>query len=65
MYRVRRRNLSPQRRRSDLLGGIDVSIHRLSVLLGEEPDALRSELEKTNPIPPLDRKSMSVCLPIS
>ena len=34
-----------------LLSGIDVSIHRLSVLLGEEPDALRSELEKTNPIP--------------
>ncbi len=34
-----------------LLGGIDVSIHRLSVLLGEEPGALRSELERTNPIP--------------
>src|SRR5713226_4440646 len=34
-----------------LLSGIDVSIHRLSVLLGEEPGALRSELEKTNPIP--------------
>ena len=27
-----------------LLSGIDVSIHRLSVLLGEEPGALRSEL---------------------
>src|SRR5260221_10576730 len=34
-----------------LLSAIDVSIHRLSVLLGEEPGALRSELEKTNPIP--------------
>ncbi len=34
-----------------LRGGIDVSIHRLSVLLGEEPGALRSELEKTQPIP--------------
>src|SRR5467141_56131 len=34
-----------------LLGGIDVSINRLSVLLGEEPGALRSELEKTSPIP--------------
>jgi len=34
-----------------LLSGIDVSIHRLSVLLGEEPGALRGELEKTNPIP--------------
>ena len=34
-----------------LLSGIDVSIHRLSVLLGEEPGALRSELERTNPIP--------------
>ena len=34
-----------------LLSGIDVSIHRLSVLLAEEPGALRSELEKTNPIP--------------
>src|SRR6267378_1235367 len=34
-----------------LLSGIDVAIHRLSVLLGEEPGALRSELEKTNPIP--------------
>jgi len=48
-----------------LLIGIDVSIHRLSVLLGEEPDALRSELEKTNPIPSAGRRSMSVCLPIS
>ena len=35
----------------NLLSGIDVSIHRLSVLLGEEPGALRSELEKTKPIP--------------
>jgi outer membrane protein, multidrug efflux system len=34
-----------------LLSGIDVSIHRLSVLLGEEPGALRSEVEKTSPIP--------------
>ena len=34
-----------------LLSGIDVSIHRLSVLLGEEPGALRGELEKTSPIP--------------
>jgi NodT family efflux transporter outer membrane factor (OMF) lipoprotein len=34
-----------------LLSGIDVSIHRLSVLLGEEPGALRSELEKVSPIP--------------
>ena len=31
--------------------GIDVSIHRLSVLLGEEPGALRRELEKAGPIP--------------
>jgi NodT family efflux transporter outer membrane factor (OMF) lipoprotein len=35
-----------------LLGGIDISIHRLSVLLGEEPGALRSELENASPIPP-------------
>src|SRR6266581_530823 len=34
-----------------LLAAIDVSIHRLSVLLGEEPGALRSELEKASPIP--------------
>ncbi len=34
-----------------LLAGIDVSIHRLSVLLGEEPGAVRSELERANPIP--------------
>jgi outer membrane protein, multidrug efflux system len=34
-----------------LLAGIDVSIHRLSVLLGEEPGALRTELEKSKPIP--------------
>lgn len=34
-----------------LLAGIDISIHRLSVLLGEEPGALRSELEKSQPIP--------------
>ena len=34
-----------------LLSGIEVSIHRLSVLLGEEPGALRSELETTSPIP--------------
>ena len=35
----------------NLLSGIDVSVHRLSVLLAEEPGALRSELEKTSPIP--------------
>src|SRR2546425_107129 len=35
-----------------LISAIDVSIHRLSVLLGEEPGALRGELEKTGPIPP-------------
>jgi outer membrane protein, multidrug efflux system len=35
----------------DLLAGIGVSIHRLSVLLGEEPGALHSELEQTKPIP--------------
>ncbi len=34
-----------------LLSGIDVSIHRLSVLLGEEPGALRSELAEASPIP--------------
>ncbi len=34
-----------------LRSGIEVSIHRLSVLLGEEPGALRSELEKAQPIP--------------
>ncbi len=34
-----------------LLSGIDVSIHRLGILLGEEPGALRSELEKAGPIP--------------
>jgi len=34
-----------------LSSGIEVSIHRLSVLLGEEPGALRSELENTSPIP--------------
>lgn len=34
-----------------LLSGIDVSIHRLGVLLGEGPGALRSELEKKSPIP--------------
>jgi NodT family efflux transporter outer membrane factor (OMF) lipoprotein len=34
-----------------LLGGIDISIHRLSVLLGEEPGALREELEKSKAIP--------------
>ena len=35
-----------------LVGGIDVSIHRLSVLLGEEPGALHAELEKSGAIPP-------------
>ncbi|PYU90880.1 MAG: hypothetical protein DMG08_16705 [Acidobacteria bacterium] len=35
----------------DVSSGIDVSVHRLSVLLAEEPGALRSELEKTSPIP--------------
>lgn len=34
-----------------LLSGVDVSIHRLSVLSGEEPGALRSELDKSRPIP--------------
>jgi NodT family efflux transporter outer membrane factor (OMF) lipoprotein len=34
-----------------LVSGIDVSIHRLSVLLGEEPGALRSELENASAIP--------------
>lgn len=34
-----------------LLSDIDVSIHRLSVLLGEEPGALREELAKPSPIP--------------
>jgi outer membrane protein, multidrug efflux system len=34
-----------------LLAGADVSIHRLSVLLGDEPGALRTELEKSKPIP--------------
>src|SRR4029077_13081191 len=34
-----------------LLSGIDVSIHRLSVLLGQEPGSLRSELEKPSAIP--------------
>ena len=34
-----------------LLSGIDGSIHHLSVLLGEEPGALRADLEKTSPIP--------------
>jgi outer membrane protein, multidrug efflux system len=34
-----------------LLSGIDLAIHRLSVLLGEEPGALRTELEKIQPIP--------------
>jgi outer membrane protein, multidrug efflux system len=34
-----------------LLSGIDVSIHRLSVLLGKEPGALRAELENAGPIP--------------
>jgi len=34
-----------------LLSGIDVSVHRLSVLLGQEPGSLRSELEKPSAIP--------------
>jgi len=34
-----------------LLSGIDVSVHRLSVLLGQEPGTLRSELEMAAPIP--------------
>ena len=45
-----------------LLSGIDVSIHRLSVLLGEEPGALRSELQKASPIPAAGR-SVEVGLP--
>ncbi|MDE3179474.1 MAG: efflux transporter outer membrane subunit [Acidobacteriota bacterium] len=38
-----------------LLSGIDVSIHRLSVLLDEEPGALRRELKTTGPIPTAGR----------
>jgi multidrug efflux system outer membrane protein len=34
-----------------LASGIEISIHRLSVLLGEEPGALRAELESVGPIP--------------
>ncbi|MEW5979304.1 MAG: efflux transporter outer membrane subunit [Acidobacteriota bacterium] len=34
-----------------LLSGIEVAIHRLSVLLGEEPGALRKELETPGAIP--------------
>ncbi len=34
-----------------LQSGIEVSIHRLSVLVGEEPGALRNELAKVSPIP--------------
>jgi NodT family efflux transporter outer membrane factor (OMF) lipoprotein len=34
-----------------LQSGIEVSIHRLSVLLGEEPGALRSELLPNAPVP--------------
>lgn len=34
-----------------LSSGIDISIHRLSVLLGQEPGALRNELENARPIP--------------
>lgn len=34
-----------------LATGLDVSIHRLSVLLGREPQALRSELNKAGPLP--------------
>jgi NodT family efflux transporter outer membrane factor (OMF) lipoprotein len=45
-----------------LLSGIDVSIHRLSVLLGEEPGALGSELEKASPIPAVG-PSVEVGLP--
>src|SRR5215469_10500177 len=37
-----------------LVSGADVSIHSLSVLLGEEPGALRNELEKPAPIPPAE-----------
>ena len=33
-----------------------LQIHHLSVLLGEEPGALRSELEKTSPIPSVDQE---------
>jgi multidrug efflux system outer membrane protein len=35
----------------NLLSGIQVSIHRLSVLLGEEPGALGRELDRASPIP--------------
>src|SRR5258708_2598632 len=41
-----------------LLSGIDISIHRLSVLLGEEPGALRSELAQPNPIPSAEREAV-------
>jgi multidrug efflux system outer membrane protein len=34
----------------DLRAGIEMSIHRLGVLLGEEPGALRTELEGAQPI---------------
>ncbi len=34
-----------------LLSGIETSIHRLGVLLGEEPGALRDELKKSAPLP--------------
>ena len=34
-----------------LQSGIEVSIHRLSVLLGEEPGALRTELSSKAPVP--------------
>ena len=37
-----------------LASGADVSTHSLSVLLGEEPGALRNELEKPAPIPPAE-----------
>ena len=45
-----------------LISGIDASIHRLGVLLGEEPGALRSELEQAKPIP-LAGRDVDVGLP--
>jgi NodT family efflux transporter outer membrane factor (OMF) lipoprotein len=45
-----------------LISGIDASIHRLGVLLGEEPGALRSELERAKPIP-LAGREVDVGLP--
>jgi NodT family efflux transporter outer membrane factor (OMF) lipoprotein len=45
-----------------LLTGIAVTIHRLSVLLREEPGALQGELEKVSPVP-AGRPDVEVGLP--